>query len=298
MTGTPIKWFVLKTSTSISRIREIMTREGLEFFFPTFQSTASVKEKKVSREKALVLDLLFVHCHEIEMVRVCECNKGVRPIYQRRPVLNKDSMDLSIEHSHYLVVPDKQMGYFMRTVSMYQNNVPFLSPKEVDMTKGDVVRVIDGPFRGIEGTLISEQGKDGGRVLVQISDIVAIPTMSIAPEFLEILHFAPTGKHAYKKFDAFQKRLDTAIANKKTDLGLTDTDIKALRTFIARYSNLIPDTNNCKAKLLTYLIMAHRLLEHPKEEYEHVEIAIEQLLSNLKSNNTIDFVKKYLSIQS
>lgn len=290
-------WFVIRTSSSVNRIREIMMEERLDFFFPTYHATISAGNRNIQKEKALTLDLLFVHCGLNEMERACENHKVLHPIYRRRPILKQERQNTTPENSYYLTVPEKQMGYFIRTVGMYQNNIPFVSPKEIDMTKGDVVRITSGPFQGIEGVLMSEQGKDGGRVLVHISDIVAIPTMSIAPECLEILHFAPAGKHAYKKFDAFQKRLDTAIANWDTELGLTDTDIRAMRSFITRYSNLMADTKNYQAKLLTFLIMAHRLLGHPHEEYHALEKELRNIQTSLTSKSCIAFINKYIDFK-
>jgi transcription antitermination factor NusG len=286
-------WFVLKTSTTVQRIRDIATQEKVKLFLPTYQVTEVRGKNKIQKEKSLTLDLFFVWCTVSDMDRICENHKVISPIFRRRKIL-PDTIDKQEAISgRYQSVPDIQMGYFMRTIELYNEKVPFFKPHEVDMTKGDIVRIIAGPLKGIEGILISEQGKDGGRVLVNIDDVVAIPTVSIQPEWLEILQFAPAGKHAYKKFDSFQKRLDTAISNHNTLLGLTETDIKAMTTFITRYRNLKTSTRNHEAKLLTFMIMAHRLLQHKHEDYMHMEKELTALKEKLTSKNTIEFINKY-----
>lgn len=288
-------WFVLKTSTTVQRIRDIAEQEGIELFLPTYQITEMKGRNKIQKEKSLTLDLFFVRCTVSDMDRICENHKVVYPIFRRRKILSDTIDTQNTITGRYLSVPDKQMGYFMRTMELYDENVPFIQPHEVDMTKGDIVRIIAGPLKGIEGILLSEQGKDGGRVLVNIDDVVAIPTVSIQPEWLEILQFAPAGKHAYKKFDSFQKRLDTAICNSTTELGLTETDIKAMTTFIARYQNLMTSTKNHQAKLLTFMIMAHRLLQHRHEDYVLLEEELKALKGELTSKNTIELVNKYIA---
>jgi hypothetical protein len=86
-----------------------------------------------------------------------------------------------------------------------------MKPSEVDLEKGDIVRIVAGPFNGIEGVLLSQQGKEGGRVLVNVSNVIAVPTLHIEPEYLQVLQFAKKGKHFYKLVDSYVPRLRKAM---------------------------------------------------------------------------------------
>jgi hypothetical protein len=49
-------WFVLKTSTTVQRIRDIATQEKVKLFLPTYQVTEVRGKNKIQKEKSLTLD--------------------------------------------------------------------------------------------------------------------------------------------------------------------------------------------------------------------------------------------------
>ena len=85
-------WFVLKTSTTVQRIRDIAEQEGIELFLPTYQITEMKGRNKIQKEKSLTLDLFFVRCTVSDMDRICENHKVVYPIFRRRKILS-DTID-------------------------------------------------------------------------------------------------------------------------------------------------------------------------------------------------------------
>lgn len=282
-------WHVLHASTcSVPRIKAALQDSGFTFFYPTnFVLVGKEHEKKKNVERPVVLNLVFLYGVASELERFCELHPYLSLTRAHKTLFDVDRKGL------YLVVPDREMEMFQRTVGAYERDVPFINPKEVDLEEGDRVRILDGLFAGVEGTLITQRGKDGGRVLVRISDLVAVPTLEIEPEYIEVLSFAPSNLHAYKKFDAFEKRLDTAVEEVRKHHRITDEQQSAMVVFIRRFTNLQTITRNMKVKHNVFLMMAHKLLLHT-QEYEHYRHLVEEMYGDLKSKASIALVKKYL----
>lgn len=112
----------------------------------------------------------------------------------------------------YLTVTDHELENFRRVAMAYGNNMPCFKPDETELQKGDKVKILDGPFKDVEGYLVTKKGKDGGRVVISISGLMAVETIEIAPEYLQVIEFAKGSKHIYDKLDSFEPRLRQTIS--------------------------------------------------------------------------------------
>ncbi|MBR4783473.1 MAG: UpxY family transcription antiterminator [Bacteroidaceae bacterium] len=276
-------WWVLKAPYSSLKVRDYLLKEkeitgdDLDYFLPTYfimQQHAS--GQKIRVEKSLMFNYVFVRCTRSQLdVFLHRYDFAVRPVYRRK--------EEGQVQPDVLSVPDAQMDMFVRTVGHYDGQVPYLRPQEADLQEGDVVRIIGGPFDGVEGTLITRQGKDGGRVLVNISDVIAVPTLEIEPEFIQILRFAKAGRHMYKKFQAYTPRIRAALVAWLTSapaFAARKVERATIRQFIGRYDQLQTDTVNAKARHLILMMASHVVLEEPAPCIEELT----QLLPSIKSS--------------
>ena len=84
-----------------------------------------------------------------------------------------------------IVVPDKQMEDFIRVCSASNEEVLYLSDPSVKLRSGAKVRVINGPFTGVEGTVV--RIKKSRRVMVEIPGIIAAASAYGPLDDLEII---------------------------------------------------------------------------------------------------------------
>jgi len=271
-------WFVVKSRFSPLPFREMLTKAKIEFFLPTRSVFQNVGARRVHVERPLVFNFIFVNTNVLKIKDFVRHNEGISLVYRHKAILDKTP---SKPEQQLLIVPDGEMNMFMRTVGQYTTDIPFFQPSELDLEKGDHVRITDGPFAGVEGVLMSQQGKDGGRVMVCVSDFLALPTLDIEPEYLEIIAFAPSGKHMYKKFDSFMPRARKALEHHRNG-GIDDDDRKALTTFIKRFSSLQTNTVNMQMKLLVYKLICYTCLGN-EEGAKAMKSEIEALLPKVKS---------------
>ena len=83
-------------------------------------------------------------------------------------------------------VPERQMKNFIAIAGTEDERVMFLNPEEVDLSKGDKVRVLGGPFEGVEGHFMRViNGKREKRVVVKITGVAAIATASLPVSLVE-----------------------------------------------------------------------------------------------------------------
>lgn len=315
-------WYVLKSPSLALSVRDDLKKAGLKFFLPTRTVLVPMGGKTVRVEKPLAFNLVFVST-DIETLHTFKSQHPDRRLHiaYQRP--------LSYQQGDYvppLVVPDREMEMFINAVGTYRDaEIPYMKPSEVDLEKGDIVRIVAGPFNGIEGVLLSQQGKEGGRVLVNVSNVIAVPTLHIEPEYLQVLQFAKKGKHFYKLVDSYVPRLRKAMeevgksgrdgtngmngsnglhgmngaSGKNGGNGTSGKSVKAavldpVRVFTTRFCNLQADTLNAEAKVQALLLASYRLLGE-EEKAMTAQAKLDELLPRVKSASTLEFVKGYIS---
>lgn len=281
-----MNWYILKSPALSLSVRVDLSKSGLEYFLPTYMALSGPAGHQHRVEKPLALNLVFVRAELADVLEFKDTHAQFRLhlMYRNRRTEKDPVIPLTI--------PDFQMRMFIATVGAYNSaEIPYLKPSEVDLEKGDIVRIISGPFAGVEGTLVSQQGKDGGRVMVNISNLISVPTLHIEPQLLQVLQFAKKGKHFYKHIDSYLPRLRKAMAEYKP--GGKQELLTPVRVFVTRFSELNADTNNSQAKLYALLLASYRLL-CDAENANLIQKKLDDLLPKLNSERTIEFVKEFL----
>ena len=297
------QWYVLKCRRQILKARDVLHElrkshaEDFEYFLPTRFVVEQVGGRRRRVEKAVAFNFAFVNCQYTMLRQLVDDYAHLFLMQYRRmghndtPCQTKDRL---------LVVPDAEMEMFMRTIGAYDGTVPALLPEEADLEKGDRVRIIGGQFDGIEGILVTRQGKDGGRVLVKVSEVMCVPTLEIEPEYIEVLEFAPESRHLYKKFDSYiQKIRHTLKACLYHEMGLslppaagehlraafanTGKGQTEAAMFLRRFGNFRPATLNQRARKLVFMLMSYKVTGQIK--------AMDELLAE-----TEDFDKRLTAV--
>lgn len=84
-----------------------------------------------------------------------------------------------------IVVPDKAMQDFIRISRTMDDDLVYLSDVSPRLREGQRVRVLAGPFQGVEGVVV--RIRKSKRVLVELPGMMAVATTYIRPELLETI---------------------------------------------------------------------------------------------------------------
>jgi transcription antitermination factor NusG len=290
------KWYVAQAPFMTERIKEKVRELSFETFVPTLKTTyeGKVNGKSVVRtaNKLLTFNYVFVRGEQRAIEEELKGITRLHLIYKRPGVSKGKSYGNFIRTP--MVITDREMDMFIKTVSLYQNGAPIVDISERELQKGDVVRVTGGPFAGVEGVLVTQKGKEGGKVVVNISHLVSVTTVDIEPQYIQVVKFSNENKHIYRKMDAFLPKVKAMIGKRSGEICLAEEERVELQKFLNSYAEAETGTLNSAAKLKTLVFMAYialgmddyaarcyRLLREeilPKIKGERVKVLIEEQL--------------------
>jgi len=173
------KWFVVRASYGRERrASDFMVNDGTFTYLPTHTVYKLRDEKLVRTEEVLVPNILFVYATP---EKVDEYVKETAQL---------SFLTYYYDHFHQqlgknppLVVPDKEMFNFVRVTCIGNEHVKLVNPEQCHFKSGDVVKVINGPFCGVEGRVARLAGQQ--RVVVTVTGLCSVATAYIPSAFLE-----------------------------------------------------------------------------------------------------------------
>lgn len=271
----------------------MLDRLPFEYFAPMSEKKMVVKGKDVKRNVPLALNYVFFHTDDFQFLR-----SMIRDMSRVTMLYHSPSRDAksNTKDTQYrpMIANDREMEMFIKAASFYTQGAPLTVPDRKLMMKGDRVRIIDGPFKGVEGTLISQQGKDGGKVVVSIGDLVSVPTLDISPENIQVIRFAHGNKHIYKKMDSFKPRVEKALKKRSSGEELQEEEKDAIENFIKRFSSVETDTVNTEARLTMLVLLGYYALQMPQETRMYFLKLRDEILPRVKSERIKEKIQQCL----
>lgn len=184
-----VAWYVLRVTYQ----REITASKALEelqieHYVPTIR-TRIRNDKGVSigwKTEPLVHNYIFIHDSYENILKI----KQGKLDYLRFMMGKDESGMLSMPQ----YVPDKQMADFMKVVRTMGSKP--VDPN-IDLKKGDHVRVLTGPFEGVEGIYIKMPNRHEKRVVIKILGVAAVATMALNASDVEKLEVKEEKKKKY-----------------------------------------------------------------------------------------------------
>jgi transcription antitermination factor NusG len=270
-----VQWYVLiafKKEVQAALDLEAAHHPSLEHFIPMYYRVTGTDARRVRKKCPLMPNYVFLRGTLADVYHY----------KQSHPYLHF-KMDDAADAQRYLTVPDAQMHTFMRVARMFEEDIRYYRPEEVQLEKGDRVRIIGGPLDGVEGILLCSQGKMGGRVVVELDGLMSVSTWEIAPEYLQILSFSSEGRRQYNQFNAFTARAYQAMTDCRTTGKVAEHDAIALQLFIKRLEHLQADTTNSDITLHTLLLMAHTVLKQESgaiHEQQRCDALLQRVVSS------------------
>ena len=186
-----VAWYVLRVTyqrelTAAKRLEEL----GVEHFIPTVRIKIR-NEKGLAigwKTEPLIHNYIFIHDSYSNLLIIKQYH-----LDYLRFMMGKD--DEGVENVPQYV-PDKQMSDFMKVVRTIGSKP--VDPN-IDLRRGDRVRVLTGPFEGVEGIYIRMPNRHEKRVVIKIEGIAAVATLAINASDVEKLETKKEAKH--KKYN-------------------------------------------------------------------------------------------------
>lgn len=174
------KWFVLRASYHREKkAYDYLMNLGVECFLPLHQTLKYIHGKRQFITESFLPNLLFVYASP-ETIETC--------IIQT-PQLHF----LSYYYDHFtmgedgknppLIVPYDKMMNFIKIANINNPHIKLVQPEQCHYKSGDMVRIVNGEFKGIEGRVARVAGQQ--RVVVKIEGLCLISTAYIPSAFIE-----------------------------------------------------------------------------------------------------------------
>jgi len=169
-------WYAIRvTYGRVLKLSAILQEHGIEHFVPMIVKKVEKNGQKIAMTVPAVSNLCFVHASRAEVDEFLNS-------------LGEDRM------AHYIwdkgtrqpiIVQDKPMQDFMQISRVMSDEILYLKDISDKLRQGQKVRVTDGPFKGVEGTVV--RVKRSRRVMVELPGMLAIATTYVDPRNLELM---------------------------------------------------------------------------------------------------------------
>lgn len=177
------KWFVLRaTYNRVQQAYEFIIREHECAYLPMCYAEKVIKGKRKRILKPLIPNILFVYTTR-----------------ERIEQFVKDTPELpflTFYYNHFeqeyegknapLTIPFREMMNFIRLTRIDNAHIMLVDAKQCHYKSGDIVRVMEGDFAGVEGRVARVAGQQ--RVVVEIEGLCTVVTAYIPSAFLKIVN--------------------------------------------------------------------------------------------------------------
>lgn len=170
-----LHWYALKVFyNKVFVVEEELTAAGTECYIPVETTIVERGGQRRKVRRPVISSLMFFRSSEERAVEV------QRQLTDRAILYTRLCEDGS--RAPYAIL-DHEMNVFMLVTSSGETGLEYFSADTRQFAEGQRVRVVDGPFRGAEGSIQRIHGDR--RLLVSIRGICAVATTYIPKNFLE-----------------------------------------------------------------------------------------------------------------
>ena len=175
--NTECMWYVMRAYKNEKKAEELLSgNHGLTYFIPKQKVIRTNERKKVITMEPVIRSLVFVYATQQQIVAfkrdiyndlqfvIWKCDGGIR----------------------YLTVPTNQMNNFIQVCEQKEQEVVFYRPDQIQVEKGQRVRVHGGTFDKLEGIVVKVEKKRSKQFVVLVPEVLAA-SIKVDPEYLEII---------------------------------------------------------------------------------------------------------------
>ena len=179
------QWFVFRASYGREdKAYDYIVEDGMYAYIAKREVIKDVQGKRRRVLEPLIPNLIFVYTTE-----------------ETAYLYAKNTPELSYLSFYYnrfrktddqknppLTIPYKEMENFIKATSTHDKHLLFVDPEKCHFKSGELVRVVDGAFKGVEGKVARVSGQQ--RVILKLSEVGLISTAYIPSAFIEKITIA------------------------------------------------------------------------------------------------------------
>ena len=173
------QWYVLRVSYGRAvKANELLKAKGIETHLPLHTTNKEVNGKRIKQRLPLLPNILFA--------------KTTLSVLEQFLKSSPDLSFITFYYDHFnkkpdgknppLFVPKESMDNFIKLTSIDDEHILLIDKVNGTYKQGDYVRIIDGPFKGIEGRVTKITGQK--RVIVELPGLCSVATAYIPKVFL------------------------------------------------------------------------------------------------------------------
>lgn len=169
-------WYAIRVTYGRELKFQAMLKEaGFETFVPMKRRKVEKNGKTVILTVPAVSNLCFVNCEKKNLDSFMNQLGEACPA---RYIWDK-------ANGRPAVIPDKAMSDFITVCTVMADDVLYLKDITSRLREGRKVRILDGPFKGVEGVIL--RVKRSRRVVVELPGMLAVATTFIDLRNLEVI---------------------------------------------------------------------------------------------------------------
>ena len=174
-------WFPMRVTYSRElKAKDYLDSIGVENFVPMHYVHEKGKHPRHRVLKPAISSLIFVHSCQKDITELKMTRSELTSLrYIMHPVYDNNHNKL---RSDILTVPDKQMDNFIKVASVLDDRVFYMENLDFVGKPGQRVKVVEGDFSGVEGTI--KRVKKNKCVVVQIENVAAVAIAFLPAAFL------------------------------------------------------------------------------------------------------------------
>lgn len=174
-----VRWYVMHHNrANPEKIRARLTRLGIEFFQPQQYVLREVNGRKKKVLEYVLTNYFFLHASFDRLKPLTDLTEPFRLAFNLNICSGKQN--------DYLVVPDDQMRNFMLMASAYDAHPQYVAPQDIDLKRGQRVRIIGGPLNDYTGIYMQVRRGQKRRLVLVIDGVTAV-TCDVDPDFVELI---------------------------------------------------------------------------------------------------------------
>ncbi len=174
------QWFALKTSYGREqRANEYLLSNNIKTFYPTVKNVKEVQGKRRTIVESRLPNLFFAYGTERQLA----------PLVQQNPEMPylrfycRFFRESGVLRRQPIVIPQRQMDSLMKICLSEERDTLLYANVIRKFKLGALVRVVEGPFKGVEGRIARFRGQQ--RVGVVVNDFLTAVTAYVPTAYVE-----------------------------------------------------------------------------------------------------------------
>lgn len=170
-------WFVMNAYHAESKVELLLQRAQIRYYIPKRYIIKKNRHGDVRLLVPVIPNLIFVYAsfHVI--------NEFQRPL----SFFSFATLPRSDGGHSTMKVPEAEMENFIKLTSHNEEQLKYYRPEELDLKKGQRIRIVGGIFDGAEGVLLKVKGIRERRLVVSLPGVISVAASHIEPDFIQLL---------------------------------------------------------------------------------------------------------------